>query len=232
MKDFLLSLCFVLFASVHVSGQTQGLAPDRMAPDRSSQNTASSIRQDMRKLWSDHVVWTRDYIIAVIAGQPDQKAAADRLMKNQEDIGGAIAAYYGKATGDKLTGLLKEHVQIAVDVISAAKANQKAKLQTSNTRWKKNAEDIATFLSQANPNWPKATLVSLMNTHLSTTTNEVTARLNKDWAGDVKAFDGVYAHILKMSDALSDGIIKQFPEKFSDAGKASTTKNSGSKNGY
>jgi hypothetical protein len=30
----------------------------------------------------------------------------------------------------------------------------------------------------------------------------------------VKAFDAVYDHILKMSDALAEGIIKQFPNKF------------------
>ena len=53
--------------------------------------------------------------------------------------------------------------------------------------------------------------------HLTTTKNEVTARLNKNWEEDVRAFDAVYDHILKMSDALSDGIIKQFPERFSRA---------------
>ncbi len=58
----------------------------------------------------------------------------------------------------------------------------------------------------------------MMNTHLSTTTNEVVARLAKNWDGDVKAFDAAYAHILKMSDALSDGIVKQFPAQFSAKG--------------
>lgn len=76
-----------------------------------------------------------------------------------------------------------------------------------------NAEEIADFLSKANPNWPKAALTEMMNTHLSTTTTEVVARLNKNWDGDVKAFDAVYDHILKMADALSDGIMKQFPPK-------------------
>ena len=73
-----------------------------------------TLRQDMRKLWSDHVFWTRDYIVAAVAGTPDQQAAADRLIRNQEDIGNAMAAYYGKPAGDKLTGLLKEHILIAV----------------------------------------------------------------------------------------------------------------------
>jgi hypothetical protein len=54
----------------------------------------------------------------------------------------------------------------------------------------------------------------MMNAHLSTTTDEVVARLTKNWDADTKAFDAVYNHILMMSDALADGIIKQFPEKF------------------
>ena len=41
-----------------------------------------------------------------------------------------------------------------------------------------------------------------MKEHLSTTTAEVVARLNKNWDADVRAFDAVYEHILKMSDAL------------------------------
>jgi hypothetical protein len=44
------------------------------------------------------------------------------------------------------------------------------------------------------------------------TTNEVLAHLNKDWQTDVRAFDEV--HILHMADALPDGIVKQFPNKF------------------
>jgi hypothetical protein len=47
-----------------------------------------------------------------------------------------------------------------------------------------------------------------------TTTNEVAARLNKNCDADVRAFDAVSDHILKMSDALADGIVKQFPDKF------------------
>src|SRR5204863_7283032 len=121
-------------------------------------------------LWTAHVVWTRDYIIAAVGDEPDQQAASDRLMKNQQDIGTAIAAYYGTDAGDKLTALLKDHILISVDVIKAAKANDMAKVNACDNRWQANGEDIATFLSQANPNWPKATLTDMMKKHLSTTT--------------------------------------------------------------
>ena len=190
-------------------------APHEQTHATAAVSPASALKQDMRKLWTDHVVWTRDYIVAAVGDQPDAAAAATRLLKNQDDIGAAVAAYYGKPAGDKLTVLLKEHITIAVDLIKSAKAGDKPSQQQADAKWKKNAEEIADFLAKANPNWPRATLVDMMNRHLSTTTDEVVARLTKNWDADVKAFDAVYDHILMMSDALTDGIVKQFPEKFS-----------------
>ena len=177
-------------------------------------NPATALRQDMRKLWTDHVIWTRDYIVAAVGDQPDAPAAAARLMKNQEDIGAAVASVYGKTAGAHLTALLKEHISIAVDIIRFAKSGDKASQQQADAKWHRNGEAIADFLSQANPNWPRATLVEMMNTHLSTTTDEVIARLTKNWDADVRAFDAVYTHILAMADALTDGIVKQFPARF------------------
>ena len=48
------------------------------------------------------------------------------------------------------------------------------------------------------------------------------ARFNKNWDADVRAFDAVYDHILMMADALTDGIVKQFPEKFGERPTATT----------
>ena len=191
-----------------------GASPTGHAHESTALSAAATLHQDMRTLWSDHVIWTREYIVAAVGNQPDQQAAATRLMKNQEDIGAAVATYYGQPAGAKLTELLKAHISIAVDLIKAAKAGDTAKQQQADRLWHRNAEDIADFLSKANPNWPRATLVTMMNTHLSTTTDEVVARLTKNWEQDVRAFDAVYRHILMMSDALSEGIIKQFPNKF------------------
>ena len=183
---------------------------------------AAVFRQDMRRLWTDHVLWTRGYIVAAVGDQPDAQAAAGRLMRNQEDIGNAVAKFYGASAGEQLTTLLKEHISIAVDLIKAAKGGDKPAQQQADAKWQQNAVAIADFLSKANPNWPRATLVEMMKKHLSTTTDEVVARLNKQWDADVRAYDAVYDHILHMSDALADGIIKQFPEKF-DSAKTTTS---------
>ena len=205
-------LCLALSAAT----STVASAQSRTSAGASAQSaSAVSLKQDMRKLWTDHVVWTRDYIIAATADQPGAKASAARLMKNQEDIGNAVGTFYGGPAGQQLTTLLKEHITIAVDLIKAAKAGDKAAQGQADARWQQNAVQIAEFLSKANPNWPTATLTDMMKKHLSTTTDEVVARLTKNWDADVRAFDAVYEHILHMADALSEGIVKQFPNKFS-----------------
>jgi hypothetical protein len=211
-------LVLLPFAASQAAAQDKPAAPPEN-PAASKAMTVNSdavaqLKQDMRKLWTDHVVWTRLYIIAAVADQPDAQAAATRLMKNQEDIGSAVGRYYGGPAGQQLTTLLKEHISIAVDVIKAAKASDNAALKQADGKWQENATQIADFLSKANRHWPRQTLVDMMKMHLSTTTEEVTARLGKKWDDDARAFDAVYDHILKMSDALADGIVKQFPEKF------------------
>jgi len=178
------------------------------------EDPAISLGLNMRKLWSDHVFWTRDYIVTAIHDMPDAEAAAKRLLKNQDDIGNAIVPLYGRDAGSELTRLLKEHITIAVDLIAAAKVNDQPRFKEKDEQWTRNVDQIATFLSGANPNWKKDDIVDLLGQHLSLTKDEVTARLKKDWEADVKAFDDIFTEILTVADALSDGIIKQFPDKF------------------
>jgi len=150
-----------------------------------------------------------------VADLPDKAAATDRLLQNQVDIGNAIKPYYGNAAVDKLTALLKEHITTAAEIVAAAKAGDKSKQDDATKRWFANADQIAAFLSGANPkNWPRAEMQRMMHDHLNLTTNEVVARLHSDWAGDIAAYDSVHSQILQMADMLSAGIVKQYPGKF------------------
>ena len=177
--------------------------------------TKSEFRAGMRKLWEDHVTWTRIYIVDAAADLPSKSVTADRLLRNQSDIGGAIKPFYGEAAGDKLTALLKDHILIAAELIDAAKTGQAAKKEAAAKKWEANADEIAAFLSGANPqNWPATEMRKHMHDHLDLTTAEVTARLTKDWDADIAAYDKIHEQILQMADMLSSGIIKQHADKF------------------
>jgi hypothetical protein len=154
------------------------------------------------------------YIVESLTDSPAAGAAAARLLKNQEDIGNAIKPLYGDAAGTQLTSLLKTHITTAVAIINDVKAKNTTAQAIDEALWIKNADDISAFLAGANPNWPLPAVKDMMHMHLSTTKDELVARYTMNYPADVKAYDVVYVHILKMSDALSDGIIKQFPAKF------------------
>jgi len=176
---------------------------------------AVTLRTDMRKLWEDHVTWTRLAIISLESGTPDTEATVARLLRNQADIGNAIKPYYGNAAGNTLTQLLRTHILIAADVIAAAKAGDQQKLADAQARWDANADQIAATLNTVNPHyWKLGAMKAEMHRHLKLTTAEAVARLHGDWNADVVAYDRVVNHILHMSDMLTNGIVEQFPSRF------------------
>jgi hypothetical protein len=176
---------------------------------------ALALHDGMRKLWEDHITWTRLAIISLEGGTPDTGATVGRLLQNQTDIGNAVKPFYGPAAGNALTALLREHILIAADVIAAAKAGDQAKLTDALARWDANADQIAAVLNSANPRfWKLRVMKAEMHMHLKLTTEEAVAHLQGNYAADVAAYDAVHDHILHMADLLSNGLIKQFPYRF------------------
>src|ERR687885_921094 len=175
-----------------------------------------SLHSAMDKLWEDHITWTRLYVIDALGDSPELPQTTQRLLQNQVDLANAIKPFYGDAAGDQLASLLNSHILIAADVVAAAKKGDSAALNASMARWQDNANEIADFLSAANPdNWSQDEMRAMMRQHLDLTTAEVVARLNKDWAGDIQAYDKVHEHILMLADGLTQGIVNQFPDQFS-----------------
>lgn len=182
--------------------------------DNLNQTKITELRISLHDLWVEHIVWTRQYVVAAAADQPDASFAAERLLKNQEDIGDAIKPFYGDQAGNQLTSQLKDHITIAVDLLKAAKAGNSTALEQTEEKWYANADEIATFLSAANPYWTKDDMLNMLNEHLSLTKTEAVARLIGDYAIDVTTFDALYQHAVSMADEFTAGIVKQFQEQF------------------
>lgn len=205
----------ILLAALLVAAPSPPAHPPVLQGALPTPTSRAAFRDAMRQLWEDHIVWTRLYIVSAAAGLPDEGAAAQRLLRNQADIGDAIKPFYGDAAGTQLTALLRGHILTAATLVGAAKTGDTTTVRTAAAAWYANADSIATFLGSANPrHWPVASLRSAMRMHLDLTLKEATARLHGDWAADIAAYDEVHQHILQMADVLSDGIIKQFPNRF------------------
>ena len=215
-----LSLMSVLATGVLANGRQE--VKDKKSETESDQHfktSALAFHDDMRKLWEDHITWTRLVIVGVAANLPDLNATVERLLKNQEDLGNAVKAFYGAAAGNQLTTLLKSHIVIAAEILMAAKAGNATAVNDALNRWYLNADDIATFLTDANPkNWPIAETKAMMKEHLDLTLNEAVEYLSGNYTASIAAYELVHTQILGMADMLSTGIVRQFPSMFTGIG--------------
>jgi hypothetical protein len=169
----------------------------------------------MRKLWEDHITWTRLAIVSFAGGLPDLQATEARLLANQVDIGNAVKPFYGRTAGNRLTALLRQHILGAVALLQAAKSGDAGAITKASAAWYANANQIADFLHAANPhNWSRKELRAMMKVHLDQTLKEAQDRLKGNYAADVRDYDAIHRHILAMADELSAGIIRQFPARF------------------
>jgi hypothetical protein len=207
---FALILTALLLAATMAGG---AIASGAASPSAVTQKQA--FHDEMRKLWEDHITWTRLTIVSFAAGLPDLEPTLDRLLQNQTDLGNAIAPFYGEEAGQALTDLLREHIFGAVDVLTAAKASDQEALAAALAAWYVNGQEIADFLHQANPRfWPQDEMRAMMRQHLDLTLAEASARLEGDFETDIATYEEVHRQILAMADMLSSGIIRQFPQKF------------------
>ncbi len=173
-----------------------------------------ALNKTMRSLWGQHVEWTWSTVNAFAEDSKSLQPNIDNLLANQKDIGDAVGSYYGKEAGDKTTELLQTHIKQAVPVLTAAKAGDKAALDKAVADWHANANDIADYLATANPNLPKDTLREMLNTHIDQTVGYAADILGGKYSDAIAKYKTAEQHMMMLADALTDGIAKQFPDKF------------------
>lgn len=200
-------------ASGHHHG-ARAAAPAQAASAR-DHAVPGRLQAQMRRLWNQHMNWTWATVVAFAEDSPSLPAHLNRLLDNQQDIGDSIAPFYGAEAGQALADELTIHINLAVPVLTAAKNGDTAALQTALDDWYANAEDIADFLSTANPDsWPQEATREMMKGHIDTTVVYASAVLSGDYPAAAAAFDEAKAHMMHMADALALGIATQFPDAF------------------
>jgi hypothetical protein len=203
-------------AAALAAGGTSALAADHhhaAAPVVTARQ--QKLHDGMRKLWEDHITWTRLAIVTFAAGDKDLQATETRLLRNQTDLGNAIKPYYGAKAGRQLTALLKAHISGAVALLQAAKSGDNAAVAKAKAAWYANGNQIADFLAKANPHsWPRTEMRKMMRAHLDVTLKEAVDELGGHYDASVRDYERIHHHILEMADGLSAGIVKQFPRRF------------------
>lgn len=168
------------------------------------------LRPTVMRLFADHTIWTRQVVVSAFAELPDLTANLARLKQNQTDIALAISHKFESSPGPVFRSQKKlwdEHIDLAVDVVTAVISNSAGDLKQFQAQWYENANEIADSLSALQPKvWPRQVLRDMMKEHLDTLTDEVIARSKKQWMTGIQKQDDVLTHILRMAEAITKGL--------------------------
>ncbi len=163
-----------------------------------------------RRLWTEHVLWTRFFIVSTAFNLPDLEFVTQRLLQNPVDFAMVLGPFYGKQIAARFEQLFTEHLLIAAQLVNAAKAGDAQEVEIQRRRWYANAEEIACFLGAINPFWSVCIWRELLFDHLRMTEDEAVQILTGQFAQSIKEYDAIQAEALKMADVMTSGVIQQF----------------------
>ncbi|SFE93188.1 hypothetical protein SAMN04487969_109176 [Paenibacillus algorifonticola] len=178
-------------------------------------SSSMELNRKLRALWVQHVYWTRLTVNSIVDRLADEQATTARLLRNSTDFAAALEPFYGRAIAARFAELLREHLVIAAELVKALQAGNSSAAADAQRRWYMNAEAIADFLSRINPYWSKEEWKRMLDEHLRLLTDEVAARLAKNYEQNVALNDQIEPQAMGMADVMTNGIIQQFPSLFS-----------------
>lgn len=163
-----------------------------------------------RALWSQYVIYQRNYIIAALNRSGDVQNAAEMMVKCQYEIAASWGKFFGTRGAAFLRALLNNEDQFLVAVVGDTLAGDTQKLKQDVAAWYKAGTQLALYISESNPKyWPFRKIIVLVQEHIKYLTDQITARHNKQWILDTNAFNKSMAEILRFSDVITDGITRR-----------------------
>jgi len=172
--------------------------------------TFLKLNNELRRLWEEHIVWTKLTIMALASNAPDTKFVTNRLLKNADDFGHLFAFFYDQSIAEQFKNLISDHLTIATDLVVAAKKGDNNSVKIIDNKWHENANNISKFMSNINPYFNEIEIRNMFYNHLALTKNEAVAILNNKYEEAIKLFDEIEIQALTMSNMFLEGFTKHF----------------------
>lgn len=205
-------LTFLLVAGLLVQPAVQ--AHEHPDDARTAATPAPKLQAALRTLWRGHIEGTREYALAVKAGDAQRSAAAaDVVVSNAKQLSDAVAGFYGKAAGERMLALLAGHWGAVKAMTDAAHANNRKAVDAAMSTLTQNAGEIAVFLSGANPYLPRDAVRGLLLAHGAHHAAQIDEVMRGDRTAEAKTWKAMQAHMDTIADALAGALAKQFPKK-------------------
>jgi len=187
---------------------------DLQCEDDTAMVDAVLFREQWRELWEDHVWYTREAIIGILDDAPWTNQTVERLLEVAVDTREALRPYYG-SQADTFYPALVSHFTIAAQIVQGVRDGTDVTSLLND--WYANARDLSEIMNSMNPQfWEADEVFAMWSEHLNLTVQEATQQFNGQYSESVATFDMIDDQGLEMADMFSNGIMNQFPERFSN----------------
>lgn len=178
--------------------------------------TVADMQGVLRDQWSRHLFWIRNVVLDNATNDLRSRDFAENAVAvNAREIARTFTPFYGEAASEQLFTLLAKHYD-AIKAYSEATVSRNTRQQDAAlAQFASNTDEIATFLSGANPHLPKDTVRGLFATHVNHHVAQIIKFQERDYAGEEETWPVMQHHIYVIADALTAALAKQFPAKFS-----------------
>lgn len=175
-----------------------------------------SWQENIRILWTDHLIWIRQFLISLMYRLRDLSYVTIRVMQNAIDFSKQLAPFYGLDNAKQYETLLAERVLLLAELASTIRINQDVTLQLQKLQT--NADDIATLFSELNPYWSKEEWQKMLYTQYQLE-EQLIRQIHLDkFSASIPIYDSIYQNALEMADYMINGITAQFPQYAYPAG--------------
>jgi hypothetical protein len=169
----------------------------------------------LRDLWLGHIFWVRNVSVAAIdKNDLAIKAAEKQAVANAQAIAASIESFYGAPAKEKFFKLLAGHYGAVKAYLVAAVAGDVSAQAKATQSLTSNADEIATFLSQANPYLPKDAVQGLLLAHGGHHIQQIQQLRDRNYDAEAQTWEEMKKHVYQIADATADALAKQFTDKF------------------
>ena len=170
----------------------------------------------MRNLWAGHIFWIRNVVLDNATGNPAARDIAEKeVVANAKQIANTLSPFYGELASKTLFTLLADHYAAITEYADATVVGNTLQQEAALAHLSSNADEIAVFLSGANPYLSKDGVRGLIAAHGAHHVAQIIQLQEHDYKSEAETWKVMREHADVIADTLTTALAKQFPARFS-----------------
>lgn len=219
-KGALLVVALLIVGIVgYVLGQNSA-DEEQMVPLISSEesiySSASDLRKDLNITLAEHVALTNEALRVSYDDHESSTAIIDELDKNSRDLANIIGELYGEEPKATFLKMWQDQITFFVNYTVSTKNDDKEGQDQALSDLEDFSQETGDFFAGLNSNLSADQTQSLFTKHRDLLVASIIDYSEARYADSFEKESRAYIQAGEMADAIADGTIKQFPDKFNE----------------